>query len=110
ARGGELRTEERMCRGPKRKAVLERVAALPQPPTLPSVATGSGPRWEARLNGQVFASPAVADGVVFVGSTGGVFNALRSRTGERLWTFPAGRPIYGEAAIDGDAVYFVCDN
>ncbi|HET9046373.1 MAG TPA: PQQ-binding-like beta-propeller repeat protein, partial [Casimicrobiaceae bacterium] len=96
--------------GPNSKVTLERVAALPQPPALPSVARGPGPRWETRLNGQVFASPAAADGVVFVGSTGGVFNALRSRTGERVWTFSAGRPIYGEAAIDDDAVYFVCDN
>ena len=96
--------------GPNSRAVLRRSTTLPQPPTLPDVPRGPGPRWETRLNGQVFATPAVADGVVYVGSTGGVMNALKTRTGERVWAFAAGRPIYGEAAIDGDAVYFVCDN
>ncbi|HEY5861653.1 MAG TPA: PQQ-binding-like beta-propeller repeat protein, partial [Casimicrobiaceae bacterium] len=96
--------------GPSSKAVFQRATALPQPPSVPDVPRGPGPRWETRLNGQVFAAPAVADGIVYVGSTGGVFNALKAGNGERVWTFAAGRPIYGEALVDGDAVYFVCDN
>jgi len=96
--------------GPNSRAVFARSASLPAAPVPPAVPKGPGPRWETRLNGQVFATPAVANGVVYVGSTGGVFNALKTSDGARLWTFAAGRPIYGEALVDGDAVYFVCDN
>jgi outer membrane protein assembly factor BamB len=96
--------------GPNSKAALKRSTTLPQRPALPDVPNGPGPRWETRLSGQVFATPAVADGVVYVGSTGGVFNALKAADGERVWAFAAGRPIYGEALVDGDSVYFVCDN
>jgi len=96
--------------GPNSKVVLERSRTLPTPPTPPEVPKGPGPRWETRLNGQVFAAAAIADGVAYIGSTGGVFNALKASDGARLWAFAAGRPIYGEAQVDGDAVYFVCDN
>lgn len=96
--------------GPNSRVVLERSATLPAKPAPPDVPKGPGPRWETRLSGQVFAAPAVADGVVYVGSTGGVLNALKTSDGSRVWAFAAGRPIYGEAQVDGDAVYFVCDN
>ena len=51
-------------RVPTSKAVFQRATALPQPPSVPEVPRGPGPRWETRLNGQVFAAPAVADGIV----------------------------------------------
>jgi outer membrane protein assembly factor BamB len=89
---------------------LKRVDALPDPPPLPGVPTGSGPRWQTRLSGQIFASPAVADGIAYVGTTGGVFNAVKTADGEFAWTFSAGRPIFGAARVADDAVYFTCDN
>jgi outer membrane protein assembly factor BamB len=89
---------------------LHRVAELPSQPAVPSLPAGPGPRWQTRLNGQVFASPVVADGVAYVGTTGGVFNAVKTADGSFAWTFPAGRPILGAARIDGDAIYFTCDN
>jgi len=89
---------------------LKRVQALPQPPPIPELPSGSGPRWQTRLNGQVFASPAVADGVAYVGTTGGVFNAVKTSDGSFVWTFSAGRPIFGAARLTDDAVYFTCDN
>jgi outer membrane protein assembly factor BamB len=96
--------------GPNSPATFERAAELPREAAIPRLPAGPPVRWQTRLNGQVFATPAVFDGVLYVGSTGGVFNAVRARDGERLWTFAAGRPIYGEAAVDAAAVYFVCDN
>jgi outer membrane protein assembly factor BamB len=89
---------------------LHRVDALPQRSGPPSLKTGPGPKWQTRLNGQVFASPVVADGVAYVGTTGGVFQAIRASDGSFVWTFPAGRAILGAARVTGDAVYFTCDN
>ncbi|MGN6519092.1 MAG: outer membrane protein assembly factor BamB family protein [Dokdonella sp.] len=95
--------------GPRAQARLRRVEALPQPPALPDVPTGPAPRWQTRLSGQAYASPVVADGVAYIGTTGGVFNAVQAGDGAIAWTFAVGAPIYGAAAIDGDALYFVSD-
>lgn len=96
--------------GPRATARLRRVDALPQPPALPDVPTGPAPRWQTRLGGQAYASPAVADGVAYIGTTGGVLNAVTVADGAIAWTFAAGGPIYGAAAVDGDAIYFVSDS
>ena len=45
-----------------------------------------------------------------MGNTDGVFSAIATRDGSRQWSFAAGRPIFAEAVVNGDAVYFVCDN
>lgn len=95
--------------GPKSAATFHRVDALPtetQPPELPAAA----PLWQTRLNGQIYAAPIVADGVAYVGTTGGSFNAVDTKTGRIAWAFGAGGPIFGAAAVAGDAVYFACDN
>ncbi len=92
------------------KADLRRAASLPAQEPVPDLPTGPAPRWQTRIGGEIFASPAVADGVAYVGSTDGVFNAIRTSDGEFVWTFSAGRPILGAARLDGEAIYFVCDN
>jgi outer membrane protein assembly factor BamB len=89
---------------------LRRAETLPSRPAIPELPTGSGPRWQTRLSGQIYASPAVADGVAYVGTTGGVFNSVRVSDGALIFTFLAGRPILGTARVDADAVYFTCDN
>jgi outer membrane protein assembly factor BamB len=89
---------------------LRRVENLPQQEPIPALPTGSGPRWQTRLSGQVFASPVVVDNVAYVGTTGGVFNAVNASDGSYVWTFSAGRPIFGAARVVDDAVYFTCDN
>jgi outer membrane protein assembly factor BamB len=52
----------------------------------------------------------VRDGIAYVGTSGGVFSAVKLADGSFAWTFSAGRPIMGEALATDDAVYFVCDN
>lgn len=96
--------------GPNSPASFERVARLPEPEPIPDVPAGPEPAWQTRLNGQIFASPAVFDGKVYIGTTGGVFNAVDARTGKLVWTFAAGRPIFGTALVTADAVFFTCDN
>ena len=36
--------------------------------------------------------------------------AVEAATGRVAWSFPAGRPIHGEATVTADAVYFASDN
>lgn len=95
--------------GPKASAVLRRVDVIPGEAPVADVPTGPAPLWQARLGGQVYATPAVADGLAYIGGSGGVLNAIRTETGEPAWTFSAGGPIFGDVAIAADAVYFISD-
>ncbi|HVR98318.1 MAG TPA: PQQ-binding-like beta-propeller repeat protein, partial [Thermoanaerobaculia bacterium] len=87
-----------------------RVSRLPTATPIPGVSTGPEPAWQTRLNGQIFASPAVFDGKVYIGTTGGVFNAVDGRSGRILWSFAAGRPVFGTALVTADSIFFTCDN
>ncbi len=96
--------------GAKSPATLARVDALPVDPGPPPVPTGPGPRWQTRLSGQIYASPVVADGIAYVGTTGGAMNAVDTRDGKLLWASAAGRAIFGAAAVAGDGLYFASDD
>jgi outer membrane protein assembly factor BamB len=54
-------------------------------------------------------SPAVADGVVYVGS-GNVVNVLSASTGALLWTYPTGNTIEGAPAVANGVVYIGSDD
>lgn len=95
--------------GPNSPASLVRVDSLPAEPPVPELPAGPEPRWRTRLNGQVFAGPTLSDGLAYVGTTGGVMQAVDLADGKVVWTFAAGGPIFGDAAVDGDAIYFVSD-
>lgn len=96
--------------GPRSQASLHRVKKLPQPTPIPAVPTGPAPLWQTRLGGQAYAAPIVVDGVAYIGTTAGMFDAVKLDKGEIAWTFAAGAPIFGAAAVTADSVYFVCDN
>lgn len=96
--------------GPRSAATLRRVDALPRELPPPEVPAGPPPRWQTRLGGLVYASPVVADGIAYIGTTGGVFNAVRTKDGSMAWAYGTGAPIHGAAALSGDALYFACDD
>ena len=52
------------------------------------------------------ASPALADGVIFVGSTDETFYSLDMRSGKVLWKFDAGYPLEAPPAVTQDKVCF----
>lgn len=89
---------------------LRRTDSLPGEVPVPDFSTGAGPRWQVKLGGQIWAAAAVRDSVAYVGTTGGVFNAVSVKDGSFVWTFNAGRPMHGEPLATDDAVFFVCDN
>lgn len=96
--------------GPNSPATFTRAKRLPVEAPPPALPQGPAPRWEARLGGQVYASPVVVDATAYLGTTGGVVNAVDTRDGTLRWAFAAGAPIYGSVAVAGDAVYVVADN
>jgi outer membrane protein assembly factor BamB len=96
--------------GPSSPAQLHRTDTLPRETSPPKVTMGAAPLWQTRLGGQAYATPTLADGVAYIGSTGGVFQAVNISDGSLRWAFSAGRPIYAQAALADAAVYFVCDN
>ena len=89
---------------------LRRSETLPAEAPLPDAPMGPGPRWHVKLGAPIYAAAAVREGVAYVGTTGGVFHAVRVRDGSLAWTFNAGRPVHGEALVTDEAVYFACDS
>jgi outer membrane protein assembly factor BamB len=66
--------------------------------------------WTSYLNDSVTTSPVVADGKVFVGTSGGKFCALDTTTGEIIWTFDAGSPVSSSPAFQNGTVFFGTEN
>lgn len=61
--------------------------------------------WRTPLPGPIRSTPAVADGVVYVGSAGGFLHTLDRDTGRELWRYRTGSPAHGSPAVYGDLVY-----
>jgi outer membrane protein assembly factor BamB len=56
-------------------------------------------------DGQFDSTPAVANGVVYVGSCGDLFYALNAATGSELWSYTTGGQIEASPAISNGMVY-----
>src|SRR5581483_492516 len=73
-------------------------------------------RWKFKTGDVVHASPAIADGTVFIGSWDSYFYALDAATGKEKWRFKTGEDheIYNQVGIQSSAavangmVYFGC--
>jgi outer membrane protein assembly factor BamB len=55
-------------------------------------------------------SPAVANGVVYVGSVEGIVYALNASTGAKLWTFATGGDVESSPAVANGVVYVGSDD
>lgn len=71
----------------------------------PALERFGGIVWRVQTGGPVQSTPAVADGVVYVGSGDGHVYALDARTGEERWRFDAGRAVTSSPAVAGGLVY-----
>lgn len=89
---------------------LHRVARLPEEVPVPRLPAGPLPRWKTRLGSAIYASAAVYGGIGYVGTSGGIVSAIALRDGAFVWTFAAGRPVFGAPLVNATHVFFVCDN
>ncbi len=66
--------------------------------------------WIFRIGAPVVSSPAVANGVVYIGSDNSNLYALDSFSGPAKWTYKAGGAIGSSPAVAGGTVYFGSDD
>ncbi len=67
-------------------------------------------KWSLPTGGIINGSPAVANGVVYVGSNDFNVYALNARTGVKLWTFPTGSYVQSTPAVANGVVYVASDD
>ena len=60
--------------------------------------------WRAYLAASSKVTPAIADGVVYVGANDGNLRALNAATGKELWAVATGAEILAEPLVTGDKV------
>ncbi len=68
------------------------------------------PLWSVTTGGEVDASPAVADGVVYVGSRDDKLYALDAATGTVLWTATTGGDVTSSPTVANGVVYVGSDD
>ena len=66
----------------------------------------TGIKWTFRTGGEVVSSPAIVDGVVYVGSNDGNLYAIDQQTGTQKWKFPTEARISSSPAVADGFVYF----
>jgi len=70
----------------------------------------TGLLWKFKTGGGILSSPAVADGVVYVGSLGNYLYAVDAKSGQQKWKFKTNDKIYSSPAVADGVVYFgSCD-
>lgn len=62
-------------------------------------------KWVFATGREIYASPVVVNGVVYIGSTDSNFYAVDAQTGDELWRFTAESWIESSAAVSGGTVY-----
>ena len=68
----------------------------------------NGTKWTFKTDGPIIGSPAIANGVVYIGSTDGNLYALDQETGKQKWKFKtlASRQVTSTPTIANSLVYF----
>lgn len=65
-------------------------------------------KWEFVTGDRVLSSPAVANGVVYIGSTDKHLYALDADSGAERWSYDTGAPIHSAPCVVGDRVFIGC--
>jgi outer membrane protein assembly factor BamB len=65
-----------------------------------------GVKWSFHTGGEVVSSPAVVNGVVYVGSNDGKLYAIDEQTGAQKWSFATESRVPSSPAVSGGVVFF----
>lgn len=81
------------------------------PPLMPPSPAPAGPKpaWTKDVGATLWATPVVYGEGIYIGSTDGKFHALRAEDGSEVWTWSGPNPLFGEALVTKEAVYFLDD-
>jgi len=66
--------------------------------------------WNYTTGSAVPSSPAVANGVVYVGSYDGNIYALNATTGANVWNYTTGASVYSSPSVANGVVYVGSEN
>ena len=66
-----------------------------------------GVKWTFKTGGPIVASPAIADGVVYIPSADSYLYAIDQETGKQKWKYKSRMPIASSPAIADGVLYFV---
>ena len=66
--------------------------------------------WNYTMEQEVYSSPTVADGVVYIGSDDHALRAFNAVTGDLIWSYMTGREIRSSPAVADGVVYFGSDD
>jgi outer membrane protein assembly factor BamB len=69
-----------------------------------------GLAWKFTTDGSVPSSPAVVDGIVYVGSDDGNVYAINATTGAKVWSFSTGGEVQSSPAVVNGRVYVGSNN
>ena len=67
----------------------------------------NGVKWAFKTGGPIVASPAIADGVVYIPSMDTYLYAIEQETGKEKWKYKSRMPIASSPAVAGGTLYFV---
>src|SRR2546423_1727810 len=67
----------------------------------------NGVKWAFKTAGPIIASPAIADGVVYIPSADSYLYAIDQETGKEKWKYKSRMPIASSPAIADGVLYFV---
>ena len=63
-------------------------------------------KWKFKSQGKIFSSPAISNGIAYIGSADYNLYAVDIKTGKLLWKFTTGGAVHSSAAINGSTVCF----
>src|SRR3982751_7051999 len=66
-----------------------------------------GIKWEFKTKGAIIGSPAIANGIVYIGSTDGSMYAVDQATGQQKWKSPTRGPVVSSPAVADGMVFFL---
>jgi len=61
--------------------------------------------WSSELSRHCTATPAISDGLLYVGDLGGKFHCIDADTGKTIWTHTTNGPVYASALVADSKVY-----
>jgi len=63
-------------------------------------------KWKFKTEGKIFSSPAVLDGIAFIGSEDDNLYAINVKTGKQKWKFKTAGAVHSSPAVYHNRVYF----